>query len=156
MMYLNELLSIPTLQELTLINQNACLDRPVATIESTETPDVISYVPKNCFIITTAMAYKENQEKLCELILSLDKLPCAGLGIKLGRFIDELDPKVIQTADSVGFPLINIPIHLTLGEVYHRFLSLLWNVENDNLVDALNTQKQLYNLIIQGVPLRRF
>lgn len=46
MMYLNELLSIPTLQELTLINQNACLDRPVATIESTETPDVISYVPK--------------------------------------------------------------------------------------------------------------
>ena len=81
MMYLNELLSIPTLQELTLINQNACLDRPVATIESTETPDVISYVPKNCFIITTAMAYKENQEKLCELILSLDKLPCAGLGI---------------------------------------------------------------------------
>ena len=155
MMYLNELLSIPTLQELTLINQNACLDRPVATIESTETPDVISYVPKNCFIITTAMAYKENQEKLCELILSLDKLPCAGLGIKLGRFIDELDPKVIQTADSVGFPLINIPIHLTLGEVYHRFLSLLWNVENDNLVDALNTQKQLYNLIIQGVPLRQ-
>ncbi|MFR7744758.1 MAG: hypothetical protein ACLU3I_17020 [Acutalibacteraceae bacterium] len=34
-------------------------------------------------------------------------------------------------------------------------MSLLWNVENDNLVDALNTQKQLYNLIIQGVPLRQ-
>lgn len=28
-------------------------------------------------------------------------------------------------------------------------------MENDNLVDALNTQKQLYNLIIQGVPLRQ-
>lgn len=50
------------------------------------------------------MAYKENQEKLCELILSLDKLPCAGLGIKLGRFIDELIPRSYRLRIPSAFP----------------------------------------------------
>ncbi|MFR7744759.1 MAG: PucR family transcriptional regulator ligand-binding domain-containing protein [Acutalibacteraceae bacterium] len=92
-------------QELTLDqSKTRCLDRPVATIESTETPDVISYVPKNCFIITTAMAYKENQEKLCELILSLDKLPCAGLGSSSAGLLTSSIPRSYRLRIPSAFP----------------------------------------------------
>lgn len=154
-MTLKSLLENESLRDLTVMNPKADLERTISTVESTETPDVISYVPVNSFIITTGMIYKGRQEELCQLILRLNELPCTGLGIKLGRFLDELEPEVIETADSVGFPLIRIPISRTLGEVYHCFLSLLWDNENEDLLNALNVQKKFYNLVCHGASLKR-
>ena len=96
------------------------------------------------------MVYKDNQEGLCELIHRLNDLPCAALAIKLGRFIDVLDEKVIMTADELGFPLLQIPMDVTLGEVYQQMLSYLWNVQNKEILYALNTQKKFSTLLFQG------
>jgi purine catabolism regulator len=135
---------------LKAINPEADLNREVETIESTETPDVSNYLPKNTLLITTAMVYKDNQEQLCELIYRLNDLPCAALAIKLGRFIDKLDEKVIETANKLGFPLLQIPMEVTLGDVYHQVLSYLWNVQNEEILYGLNTQKKFSTLIFQG------
>ena len=108
-MTLKELLENDGVSGLTVLNEKADLDRTVSTIESTETPDVFSYVDANCLILTTAMIYKDNQQLLCDLIVRLNALPCAGLAIKMGRFIDRLDEKVIEKADQLGFPIIMIP-----------------------------------------------
>ena len=153
-MTLRELLAYESLSSLTVINENADLDRCVSSVESTETPDVAIYVAKESFIITTAMIYKEDQSKLCELILRLNALPCAGLGIKIGRFLNALDPIVIETADSVGFPLIAIPMNQTLGNVYHNSLSIIWDSKNKQLTEVLNVQRKYCDLIIHGASLR--
>ena len=154
-MTLKELLENESVSGLKVMNEKADLDRTVSTIESTETPDVFSYVDANCLILTTAMIYKDNQKLLCDLIVRLNELPCAGLAIKLGRFIDRLDDKVIETADGLGFPLILIPKEETLGKIYHRLLSLLWNNQNKGLLEALNIKRKLYNLVINGATLKR-
>ncbi len=149
-MTLKELLHEKGLQDLKVINENADLGRIVSTVESTETPDVVDYVSKNTLLLTTAMAFKDDQEEMCRMIEGLDALPCAGLAIKIGRFIDEVDKRVIETADRLGFPLIQIPMYQTLGEIYHYVLACIWDNENDNLIYALNVQKSFYNLILQG------
>jgi purine catabolism regulator len=152
-MNLFELLRAEGLADLTVINKNANLARTVSTVESSETPDIMDYLAPNAVLITTAMAYRNNQDELCSLIESLDRLPCAAIAIKLGRFIDELDEKVIAAADERGLPLLQIPMYLTLGEVYHRILAFLWDNENENLVYTLNVQRQFYNLIHQSAAL---
>ncbi len=154
-MTLKELLENDGVSGLTVLNEKADLDRTVSTIESTETPDVFSYVDANCLILTTAMIYKDNQQLLCDLIVRLNALPCAGLAIKMGRFIDRLDEKVIEKADQLGFPIIMIPRDETLGKIYHRLLSLLWNNQNKGLLEALNIKRKLYNLVINGATLKR-
>ena len=153
-MTLKEILNFEQLKDLKVINKKADLHRFVSTVESTETPDVAAYVAKDSFIITTAMIYKDDQEKLCELIVRLNALPCAGLGIKIGRFVEKLEPIVIETADAVGLPLISIPIYQTLGNVYLNILSIMWNTKNRQLIEVLNAQRKYYDLIIHGVSLR--
>mgnify|MGYP002509573869 CR=1 FL=1 len=148
-MTLRELLKMKELSDLKIINQNADLDRVVSTVESTETPDVAGYLPKNALLITTAMAYKEDQKELCRLVESLDQLPCAGMAVKIGRFIDELSQEVINRADALGFPLLQIPMYQTLGEVYHHVLACIWGNENEDILYALNVQKVFYDLILQ-------
>lgn len=149
-MQLFELLNHETFDYLSVLNQQADLSRVVDTIESTETPDVARYLPKNTFLITTAMAYQNNQAGLCALIESLDALPCAGLAIKIGRFISTLDKSVIDTADRLGFPLLQIPASNTLGSVFQQLLAYVWNDQNSELNLALNTQKKFSGLILQG------
>lgn len=149
-MTVGKLLEEPIFQNLKVLNKKADLRREIFTVESTETPDVASYLPENTLLITTGMAFKENQAGLCEFILSLDRLPCAGLAIKLGRFIDRLEPEVIELADQLGFPLIQIPYHMTLGEVFQQLLAYIWDNQNGELTFALNTQKKFSALLLQG------
>ncbi len=152
-MTVEKLLEEPVFRNLKVLNKKADLKREIFTVESTETPDVASYLPQNTLLITTGMAFKENQSGLCEFIHSLDRLPCAGLAIKLGRFIDSLEPEVLELADQLGFPLIQIPSHMTLGEVFQQLLAYIWDNQNAELTFALNTQKKFSGLLLQGASM---
>ncbi len=152
-MTVEKLLREPVFRNLKVLNKKADLRREIFTVESTETPDVASYLPENTLLITTGMAFKENQSGLCEFIHSLDRLPCAGLAIKLGRFIDSLEPEVIELADQLGFPLIQIPSHMTLGEVFQQLLAYIWDNQNAEMTFALNTQKKFSGLLLQGASM---
>lgn len=131
-MTVGRLLEEPIFQNLKVLNKKADLKREIFTVESTETPDVASYLPENTLLITTGMAFKENQPGLCEFILSLDRLPCA---------------------DQLGFPLIQIPYHMTLGEVFQQLLAYIWDNQNAELTFALNTQKKFSGLLLQGASM---
>lgn len=153
MITIKDILKDEKFSNLNLINLQADLNREVSTIESTETPDIAYYLTPNTFLLTTGMVYKDNQEGLCDLIIQLNNLPCAALGIKLGRFIDKLDNKVIETADRLNFPLIQIPVDMTLGNTFHKLLSHLWSNQNEQLLYSLNIQKRFSDLMIRDASL---
>lgn len=153
MISVSDILNDPRFSHLKLINNEANLKRRVSTIESTETPDVYNYIPVNTFLLTTAMIYKDNQDALCELIKKLNNLPISALGIKLGRFIDKLEPKVIDTANELGFPLILIPKDMTTGEVFLDLLTYIWDNKNEELLYVFNIQKKFYNLTLKDASI---
>ena len=151
---LKELLEVPRFSTIQVLNKQADLSTEVDTIEITETPDVALYLPKNTFLLTTAMAFKGNPKRLCDFIQSLHDLPTAGLGIKLGRFIDEVDEEVIAFADQLNFPLLQIPSTVTLGTISHQLLSYVWDQQTDKLYYALDIQKKFSNLMIKDADLK--
>lgn len=150
MFTVQKILALPDFSYLTLLNSNAELTREINTVETTETPDVADYLPKNTFLLTTGMAFQNDPEAFCDFIRSLDELPIAGLGIKHGRYIDRLDPSIIEYADSLGFPLIHIPEEQTLGTVSHHLLSYLWNNQSGSMELALNLQKHFSEMMLNG------
>lgn len=153
-MKLAEILEHPDFSYLKVLNRGADLSREVDTVESTETPDVANYLPQNTFLITTAMTFKDDQPGLCTYIEGLNRLPCAALAIKLGRFVDALDPMVIDTADALGLPLIQIPADKTLGSVFQQILAFLWQDQSTELNLVLNTQKKFSTLLLQGASVK--
>lgn len=153
-MILEQLLQEEKFQYLHILNHKPDLSRTVSTVESTETPDVSEYIPESTLLLMTGMIFQDNQEQLCEFLEEMNHRACAGIAIKLGRFLDHLDEKVIETADRLGMPLIQIPMHMTLGDVYHEILAHIWHEQNDYLLNALNTQKKISNLILQGSSMK--
>jgi purine catabolism regulator len=150
MLNLKNLLENKEFSYLILVNPSVDLDRPLELVDTAETPDVHFYVGKNTFLITTAMIYKDNQDQLCDLIKGLSKLNITALAIKLGRFVDRLDNKVIETAIDLNFPLLIIPQTITTGQVYREVTSFILDSTRENLLFAFNIQKKFYNLALEN------
>lgn len=147
---LNDLLNLPRFSDIKLITPGLDrIDLPIKSVEITETPDIEHFVTEDCLLLSTAMVYQDKQEELLPLIDSLLRAKAVGLGIKVGRFLGQLDEHVIAYAESVGFPLLLIPDNYSLGSLLHQFLDIIWGTRHEELSFALDIQKRFSDLLIQ-------
>lgn len=153
---LRELLQLPRFSAINLLNSEANLDVAVTSIEITETPDVALFIPKNVLILSTAMVFKDKQEDLIPFIDSLIKANAVGLGIKISRFLKEIDPKVIAYANEKKFALITIPGAYPLGSLLHQMQNFLWNSKEEEINFAMDIQKTFTGLLIGDANLKHF
>ncbi|WP_371372624.1 PucR family transcriptional regulator [Sporomusa aerivorans] len=148
-----ELLKNAPFSQMTVLNHSADLSRKVDSADISETPDITNFIKPHSLLITTGMAFKDDPAGFCLMIEALNRVPIAGVCVKLGRFIDELDPSILATADKLRFPLIQVPGSWTLGITCHQLLSYLWNVENEQLLSALKVQRVYSHMLVKDTPL---
>lgn len=150
---LTDILQAPRFSDLTLLTKGVATEVIITSVEITETPDIANFTSTDTLLLTTAMYYKNRQYELKELIDSLTKVGVAGLVIKLGRFIDEVDEDVIRYAQKKNFPLLSIPGTKPLGAEMQKLSSFINNTKTEQISYALDIQKQFSNLIINDAPL---
>lgn len=150
---LTDILKAPRFSDLTLLTKGVATEVIITSVEITETPDIANFTSTDTLLLTTAMYYKNRQYELKELINSLTKVGVAGLVIKLGRFIDEVDEDVIRYAQKKNFPLLSIPGTKPLGAEMQKLSSFINNTKTEQISYALDIQKQFSNLIINDAPL---
>ncbi|MFC0274919.1 PucR family transcriptional regulator [Metabacillus herbersteinensis] len=148
-----DLFIVDVLQEAKVIAGHVGLNRKVESIEISETPDVIDFLAENSLLLTTGYAFKDEPHALCDLISQINERPCAGIAIKLKRFIDKVPQEVIDLADLLEFPIIQIPESLTLGTVAHQLLSFIWDNQIEELFYATHVHKRFTNMMIKGYSL---
>ncbi|ELT9179914.1 PucR family transcriptional regulator [Enterococcus faecalis] len=156
MKILAEVLALPRFSDLQLLSSHSNLTQPLESVEITETPDVADFIPKNVMILTTAMIYKDDQEKLKPFIDSLKQAECTALGIKVGRFLDELSPEIVAYASAVDLPLIKIPSTQPLGGLLHEIVGYLRDSKTEQMSVAFDIQKRFSTLLMQDVDATRF
>lgn len=153
MISIAELLKTDPFSQMTVLNHSADLSRKVDSADISETPDITNFIKPYSLLITTGMAFQDDPAGFCRLIENLNRVPIAGVCVKLGRFIDKLDPTITETADKLHFPLIQVPSSWTLGITCHQLLSYLWNVENEQLLSALKIQREYSHMLIKDTPI---
>ncbi|UNT41107.1 PucR family transcriptional regulator [Enterococcus faecalis] len=156
MKILAEVLALPRFSDLQLLSSHSNLTQPLESVEITETPDVADFIPKNVMILTTAMIYKDDQEKLKPFIDSLKQAECTALGIKVGRFLDEISPEIAAYASAVDLPLIKIPSTQPLGGLLHEIVGYLRDSKTEQMSVAFDIQKRFSTLLMQDVDATRF
>ena len=156
MQILAEVLALLRFSALHLLSSHSNLTQPLESVEITETPDVADFIPKNVMILTTAMIYKDDQEKLKPFIDSLKQAECTALGIKVGRFLDEISPEIVAYASAVDLPLIKIPSTQPLGGLLHEIVGYLRDSKTEQMSVAFDIQKRFSTLLMQDVDATRF
>lgn len=149
-MKISEILKIPVMKNAKLIAGHNGKDREVFSVNMMDAPDIIDFLKPNELLVTTAFHLKDNPNDLLALIKNMADQQCAGLAIKMKRFLEEIPEACLKYANEKNFPIIELPIEVTLGEVVNQTLSYILDKRTNELLNAIEIHQQFTNHILRG------
>ncbi|MBD1379355.1 PucR family transcriptional regulator [Metabacillus arenae] len=149
-MRLYELFDLPVFKGAALIAGKQGIEREVNTVNMMDAPDIIHFLKKNELLVTTAFHFKDDLDSLLQLIKEMEKQGCSGLGIKTKRFLKEIPEAAISLANELKFPLLELPVHTSLGDIVNKSLSYILDIRTNELHHAMQTHQQFTKHIMSG------
>lgn len=149
-MKIAELIKIPLFSGMNLIAGENGKNHEVDTINMMDAPDIVHFLKPNELLVTTAYHLKDQPHLLKDLVRSMAAAGCAGLGVKTKRFLQEIPGDTILLANELEFPIIELPLELSLGAIVHEILRAILDQRAGEIRYALEIHKQFTNLILDG------
>ena len=159
---LREVLRVDCLTGTTVLAGESGLDRIVTRLNVMEVPDVVDWVKPHELLVTTgfplaSLPNDANDQLLAfvQLIRDLDQRETAALGIKIGRYIDEIPDEVLQVANSLDFPVLGLPTDIAFDDLLQQVHVRLYEAHAGVLerIDALH--EALARLVLEGGDLEQ-
>jgi PucR family transcriptional regulator, purine catabolism regulatory protein len=147
---LQEVLATPILAGAKVVAGHAGLDRAVERLNVMEVPDILPWVKPREFLLTTAYPLRGRPDTLPALVRELDDAGLAGLGVKLGRYLDELPAGVLEAADERGFPVVQLPDGVSFDEIFNEVLTGILNQQAQKLARSERIHRAFLQLVLRG------
>jgi PucR family transcriptional regulator, purine catabolism regulatory protein len=149
-MALRGVLALDVLAGSRVLAGRAGLDRPVTRVNVMEVPDVLPYVRPDELLVTTGYALRENPERLGSLVRQLHRRGVAALGVKLGRYLDEMPQSAIEAGDELSFPVVALPPASSYDELLTAVLTAVLDHQAQRLTRSENLHKALVQVVLGG------
>ncbi len=154
---LRQILQIPCLSGTTVVAGASGLDARVSRINVMEVPDVADWVKPDELLVTTGYPLSsstssstEQHAALLDLVRDLSRRHVAALGIKIGRYLQDIPADVRDLADDLGLPLLGLPPQLAFDDLMQQAHHRLYDAQAAVLerIDALH--EALARLVLEG------
>jgi purine catabolism regulator len=145
-----EVLGVSTLAGARLLAGGSGLDRVVQRLNVMEVPDILPWVKPNELLLTTGYPLRDTPEALADLVRELDARGLSALGIKLHRYIDALPPQMLEQADRLGFPLIELPDGVGFDDIINQVLTDVLNRQAAVLARSEEVHRALVQIVLVG------
>lgn len=127
-----ECLALKAFKRFEVLTGEVGLDNLLNRVGVLESPDAIYWAKEKSFILTMGYVFKDNVNKLVELLPEMAQCGIAALAIKVDRFIFLLSPEVVEKAQEVGIPILKAPSDMTHHEAFQSFYEELFNRQYAN------------------------
>lgn len=148
-----KLLQAASMKGARLLTGDAGLDVPVTSVNVMEVPDIENWTHPGEFLLTTGYPFKDDEDRLFELLGALSKMGVTALGLKPHRFIDEIPPAVIEHAKALQFPLIELAIEANFSEIVQEVTRQILESDMESVMALQNQVEVLVNRFSQGESL---
>jgi purine catabolism regulator len=147
---IEEALTIYPLSEGKLVAGAQGTSRIISSLNLMDAPDITNWMKEGELLLTTGYAIKDSSEEFVKLLQSLNERESSGLGIKLGRYWKEIPQVVIEEANRLNFPLIELPFEFTFSEHITALFQSQFERNTKKLNDVLEIQKKLVDFAMQA------
>ena len=147
---LEKALSLDVFKNAVVLSGRQGLKNEITSITVMEVPDISDWVSEGELILTTGYPFKDSPVKFAALISRLSEKRLSGIAIKTKRFIDELPAEVLQKADELGFPLIQLSADARFASIISDVAAHVANKEYSLFKRSMEIQHDISNLIIAG------
>jgi PucR family transcriptional regulator, purine catabolism regulatory protein len=145
-----EVLGVSTLAKARLLGGATGLDRIVQRLNVMEVPDILAWVKPNELLLTTGYPLRNTPQSLDRLVSDLDGQGLAALAIKLGRYLDDVPAEMIEQADRLGFPLIQLPDDVGFDDILNQVLTDILNRQAAVLARTEEVHRALVQIVLGG------
>ena len=149
-----DVLGLPPLSQARLVAGHAGVDRVVRSVNVMEVPDILDWVKPDELLLTTAYPLREDPAALEQLVPHLVTHGLAGMAIKPTRYIESIPAAMIEDADRLGFPLIELPPPASFNEIIGAVLGVILDVQSVRLQRAAEIHDRFTKIVLGGGGLR--
>lgn len=133
-----DMLGLEVMENCNMIAGFKGVKNTIARVNIMADPDIFDWVQEGEFLLTTAYFFeKDNVEAQKKLIRNASDKKMAGIGIKVSPYLEALSEEVLNLAEELNFPLIDIHYSIPLSdimmaifkEIFNKQASLLERIE---------------------------
>lgn len=147
MITVNELLE--KLPDITIYAGHRGQGKCIKTISFIDSPSSVDWLKGGEVILTTAFLYKENADMQLKFVEKLIEMDVVALGIKIGRYINQIPEAIIDLANEHDFPIFGIGFDTVWSEIFTVFHTL--RLENKkNLRSILSMDVILFDKLFRS------
>jgi purine catabolism regulator len=147
---LEAVLELDRLRGATVLAGHGGLDRIVSRLNVMEVPDILPWVRPHELLLTTGYPLRSVPDTLPALVQELADRGLAGIGVKLGRYLDQLPAAMLAEADRVGLPIIALPDGVGFDDVINQVLTAVLNRQAAVLTRADEVHRALLEIVLTG------
>jgi purine catabolism regulator len=140
-----EFLKTTSIKGLRLVAGEKGIKNPIVNVNTIDNPESYEWFTAGDFLLTTGYIYQDDSKLQKQLIQELSELNCAGLGVKIKRFWDKIPETILQEANKVDLPIIEIPYIYSLAQLTNTINTALSKRENS----LLNKYKNIHEVFNQ-------
>jgi len=142
------------LQRARVVAGAAGLDRLVSQVNVMEVPDILPWVKPGQLLLTTAYPLRDEHAALSALVPGLAERGLAGFAIKPTRYIEAIPPVMVEAAERLAFPLIELPPEASFDEVINAVLGSILNAQAVRLERSAAIHDRFTRIVLSGGGLR--
>ncbi len=148
---LREALStIEPLRQSRVVAGERGLDNIVHFVNVMEVPDILQWVHPGELLVTTMYPLRDSAAEIEQLIPRLYEKQLAGLAVNPLAYINEFPQCMIDAANELGFPLIQLPQNVSFIDIIQPLTSKLLALQANELMQSGNIHRQFIDLVLSG------
>jgi purine catabolism regulator len=146
----SEVLGVPALSGARVLAGANGLDRVVQRLNVMEVPDILNWVKPHELLLTTGYPLRNTPQSLEHLVTDLDERGLAALAIKVGRYLVDLPAPMLEKADRLGFPIIQLSDGVAFDEILNQVLTDILNRQAATLARSEEVDRALVSIVLAG------
>lgn len=138
------------LREARVVAGEGGLDNVIRSVNVMEVPDIADWVHPGEFLVSTLYPLRDDKAAVETLIPLLAEKGLAGLAVTPNSYMDELPKCMVEDANRLGFPLIELPPRISFVDIIRPLTSKILNLQADELQQSDTILRRFLDLVLIG------
>lgn len=126
------------------------LDNVVQSVNVMEVPDILEWVHPGELLVTTMYPLRDDAAAIETLVPRLAEKGLAGLAVTPLSYIDEFPQCMLEAANSLGFPLIELPPKVSFIDIIQPLTSKILKLQANEILQSERILHQFIDLVLAG------
>lgn len=126
------------------------LENTVKSVNVMEVPEILEWVRPGELLVTTMYPLRDDDAAIEALVPLLANKGLAGLAVTPSDYMDKFPPGMIESANELGFPLIELPEKISFIDIIQPITSEILNLQANELMESEEIHRQFIELVLSG------